>query len=252
MDPKDRLIIALDVDTAEKALALVDQLKAEAGLFKVGFELFSSCGPSIVSDIAKEGGRIFLDLKFHDIPNTVSKAAASVTGLGVFMLNVHALGGYDMMKKAAESVKAEAARLKVERPKVIAVTVLTSMDQAALDAVGVGAKIDDEVLALAALAKSAGLDGVVASPREVRAIRGRFGKDFVIVTPGVRPLWSEAGDPSTGSGSVLSLSKDDQKRIATPGDAVAGGATYIVVGRPVTEARDPAGAARKIKEEIGR
>lgn len=236
MDQRERLIIALDVDTGGKALQLVDELKGEAAFFKIGFELFSSCGPDIVREVAKRGCRIFLDLKFHDIPNTVSKASVAATRLGVFMLNLHALGGYDMMKKTADAVKVEAERLKIERPRIIAVTVLTSMDQAALDKVGIGRKVDEEVAALAALAKSAGLDGVVASPREARMIRDKQGGDFLIVTPGVRPVWATEGD---------------QKRISTPKEAIASGADYIVVGRPITEAKDPREAARKIKEEIG-
>jgi len=235
MDPKDRLIVALDVDTAEKAILLAEKLKNDVRFFKIGFELFSSCGPSIVSQIARFGGRIFLDLKFHDIPNTVSKAAVSVTKLGVFMFNVHGLGGYDMMKKTADAVKAEAERLKIEKPKVLAVTVLTSMDENALKKVGINDTMNQEVLRLAELAKSAGLDGVVASPSEARLIREKLGKDFLIITPGVRPSWAEAGD---------------QKRIASPKEAIADGATYIVVGRPITEAKDPAQAARKISEEI--
>jgi orotidine-5'-phosphate decarboxylase len=236
MEPKERLIVALDVDTAEKAIELAEKLKNDVGFFKIGFELFSSCGPDIVKEIGKSGGRIFLDLKFHDIPNTVSKAAVSVTKLGVFMFNVHALGGYDMMKKTADAVKAEAGRLKIEKPKVLAVTVLTSMDENALKKIGINDTMEHAVLRLAELAQSAGLDGVVASPSEARLIREKSGKDFYIVTPGVRPAWADPGD---------------QKRIATPKEAVAAGATYIVVGRPVTEAKDPAQAAKKILEEIG-
>jgi orotidine-5'-phosphate decarboxylase len=235
MEPKDRLIIALDVDTAEKAIGLAEKLKNDVSFFKIGFELFSSCGPSIVKEIAKFGGRIFLDLKFHDIPNTVSKAAISVTRLGVFMFNVHALGGYDMMKKTADAVKAEAQKLNIKPPKILAVTVLTSMDENALKKVGINDTMNQEVLRLAQLAKSAGLDGVVASPSEACLIRQKLGGDFLIVTPGVRPSWAAAGD---------------QKRIATPKEAIDNGATYIVAGRPVTESRDPAQAARKILEEM--
>ena len=236
MDPKDKLIIALDVETKEKALAIVETLKNDVNLFKVGFELFSSCGPSIVEEIAKKGCRVFLDLKYHDIPNTVSKAAISASRIGgVFMFNVHALGGYDMMKKTAEAIKGEAAKNRTSVPKVIAVTILTSMDENALKKVGIGDTMNVEVLRLAKLAQSAGLDGVVASPSETEILREALGKDFLIVTPGVRPVWAAIGD---------------QKRIATPKDAIAGGASFIVVGRPVTEAKDQAGAARKIIEEI--
>jgi len=235
MDPKERLIVALDVDTQARAVELVEKLKSDVKFFKVGFELFSSCGPDIVKAIAEKDCRVFLDLKFHDIPNTVSKAAASVTKLGVFMLNVHALGGYDMMKKAMEAVKSEAQELKITRPKVIAVTILTSMDETTLKKVGISDSMNSEVLRLAGMAKEAGLDGVVASPQEAQDIRKNLGKDFLIVTPGVRPSWAGSGD---------------QKRIATPKDAIASGADYIVVGRPITEAKDPCEAARKILEEI--
>ena len=235
MKAKERLIVALDADTEEKALALVEALKHDVGFFKIGFELFSSCGPGIVEKVAASGARIFLDLKYHDIPNTVSKAAVSVTRLGVFMFNLHALGGYEMMKKTADAVKTEAARLKIERPKVLAVTVLTSMDENALKKVGINDTMDSEVLRLAALAKSAGIDGVVASVSEAKRIRRELGDDFLIVTPGVRPAWAEAGD---------------QKRVATPKEAVEAGATYIVVGRPITGASDPATAAKKILKEM--
>ncbi len=235
MDPKDRLIVALDVDSKEKALNLIDKLKNDVKFFKIGFELFSSCGPSIVEESLAKGGRIFLDLKYHDIPNTVSKAAISITKLGVFMFNVHALGGYDMMKKAADAVRMEADKLKVIKPKVIAVTILTSMDEAALNSVGVSGRMDDEVLRLARLAKAAGLDGVVASPSEIKLLRDNLGNDFLIVSPGVRPEWASVGD---------------QKRIATPSQAIRDGASFIVVGRPVTDAKDQVGAAQKILKEI--
>ena len=235
MDPKEKLIIALDVDTKDRALALIDALKSDVKYFKIGLELFSSCGPSIINDVTRCGGRIFLDLKYHDIPNTVSKAAISVTLPGVFMLNLHALGGYEMMRKAAEAVRQEAYKLKIASPKVIAVTILTSMDEIALKKVGISDTMNAEVLRLAGLAKEAGLDGVVASPLETRLLRDAFGKDFLIVVPGVRPGWADSGD---------------QKRIATPAEAVARGASYIVVGRPVTEARDQREAVKKILEEM--
>lgn len=235
MDQKNKIIIALDVDTQEKALAIVRKLKNDVRLFKIGFELFSSCGPAIVEAVRREGCDVFLDLKYHDIPNTVSKAAVSVTKLGAFMFNVHALGGYDMMKKTSDAVRDEAKRLGIDKPRIIAVTVLTSMDEMALKGIGIHDRMSDEVLRLARLAQSAGLDGVVASPAEIKPLRAALGKDFLIVTPGVRPAWASAGD---------------QKRIATPSDAIRDGADYIVVGRPVTDAPDMTTAAKKIIEEI--
>ena len=237
MNPIDRLIVALDVDSEERAVNLIEKLQDDVMFFKVGFELFSSCGPDIVKAVTKRGCKIFLDLKFHDIPNTVSKAAVAVTRLGVSLFNVHALGGFDMMKKTADAVREEAERLDIMRPKILAVTILTSMDENALKNVGIRATIEDEVLALATLASQAGLDGVVASAVEARRLRQALGEDFLIVTPGVRPAGSIAGD---------------QKRIATPKEALENGASHIVVGRPITEADDPVEATRKILEEISR
>lgn len=235
MIPKERLIVALDVATKEKALILVEKLKAEVGIFKIGSELFTSCGPDIVSAVKAKGCGIFLDLKFHDIPNTVARSAAAATRLGVSILNVHALGGYDMMKKAAEAVALEAKTLKITKPKIIAVTILTSTDENSLKKIGINDNMEKQVLKLAGLAKDASLDGVVASPSEVRLIRKEMGEGFIIVTPGVRPKWASA---------------DDQKRIATPDEAVLNGATYIVVGRPIVEAPDPLAAAKRILEEM--
>lgn len=235
MTAKERLIVALDVDTKERALALVSRLQNEVSFFKIGLELFSSCGPAIVDEVRRAGCEIFLDLKFHDIPTTVARASAAVTKLGARLFNVHALGGFDMMRKTAEAVAAEAKRLAVPRPKVIAVTVLTSMDAAALARIGIPGTVPDAVVRLALLAKDAGLDGVVASPQEARLIREAAGKEFLIVTPGVRPSWAAT---------------DDQKRVATPREAIDDGATHIVVGRPVTGAPDPADAARAIVKEM--
>lgn len=235
MDPKDKLIIALDVDTREKAMELIDSLIDDVKFFKIGLELFSACGPAIVRDTCQKGCRIFLDLKYHDIPNTVSKAVISVASLGACMINVHALGGYDMMKKAADAVRQEAYRVKIPPPKIIAVTVLTSMDKTALSGVGISDTMALEVLRLAKLAEEAGLDGVVASPSEITLLRKNLGKDFIIVTPGVRPEWAASGD---------------QKRIATPKRAIEDGASFIVVGRPVTDAKDRREAVKKILDEI--
>jgi len=235
MDPKDRLIVALDVDSEEKAIQLVDKLKTAVRFFKVGLELFSSRGPSIVKELKDRGCEIFLDLKLHDIPTTVSKTAASLTRLGVYMFNVHSLGGYEMMKSSAEAVRIEAERLKMERPKVLGVTILTSMGENELNKIGINDSIKAQVLRLAGMAKEAGLDGVVASPEEVQEIRKRIGKGFLIVTPAVRPAWA-------GS--------NDQKRVATPKTAIEAGSDFIVIGRPITEAKDPLSAAKKILEEI--
>lgn len=235
MTHNERLIVALDVDTKEKALELVKKLKDEVRIFKIGSELFTSCGPSIVEDIQKQGAKVFLDLKFHDIPNTAAKAAASAVRMGVFLFNVHALGGSDMMKKCAQSVTEEAKKLNIQRPKMIAVTILTSMDGNNLRNIGINDNMEKQVLKLATLAKDAGLDGVVASPSEIKTIRKELGEGFLIVTPGVRPAWA---------------AKNDQKRIATPKEAIESGASFIVVGRPVTEADDPVEAVKKILEEI--
>jgi orotidine-5'-phosphate decarboxylase len=231
----DKLIVALDVDSRDKAMDLVGRLSAATRYFKVGLELFSACGPAILDDIKREGCSVFLDLKLMDIPTTVAKAARVLAGHGVGMINVHASGGHEMMANTMEAVKEEARTLGVSRPKVIAVTVLTSQDNAALKAIGVEADARTQVLRLAALAKNSGVDGVVASPEEASGIRSACGKDFLIVTPGVRPSWA---------------GKDDQKRVATPKEAISSGADHIVVGRPITGAPDPLEAARRILSEI--
>ncbi|HHV61867.1 MAG TPA: orotidine-5'-phosphate decarboxylase [Firmicutes bacterium] len=226
-----RVIIALDVSSTGAAVALVDRLLEFTDSFKVGMELFYAAGPGVIEAIMERGGRVFLDLKLHDIPNTVGAAAANLARLGVWMFNVHASGGLDMMKRAARSVSEV-----VERPRVLAVTVLTSIDDRVLrDELGVARSAADQVVALSGLAKEAGLDGVVASPREAQAIREACGPDFIIVTPGVRPAWAGAGD---------------QRRVASPAEAFRLGADYIVVGRPVTQAPDPAAAMKRIIEEI--
>lgn len=235
MNVKDRLIVALDLDTEEKAIRMAEKLKNDVKFFKIGLELFTSCGPGIVKRIKETDAEIFLDLKFHDISNTVLKASIAATRLGVYMFNVHALGGCDMMKSVREGVELEAKRLGIDRPKILAVTILTSMDGKALKKVGVDVNIKEEVLKLASLAKEAGMDGVVASSHEARAIRSLIGKDFLIVTPGVRPALADL---------------QDQKRVTTPKEAIKNGADHIVVGRPITEAFDPAEAARSIIKEM--
>lgn len=235
MNPKDTLIVALDFDNEAKALEMVEKLKGDVRFFKIGLELFSYCGPQIAEKVMDRGAEVFLDLKLHDIPNTVRKAAVAATRMGIYMFNVHAFGGYDMMKETSEAVGSEANRLNIRRPKILAVTILTSMDENALKKIGVNVNIKKEVLDLARAAKESGLDGVVASAQEAGAIREELGKDFLIVTPGVRPAKADV---------------QDQKRVATPQEAVKNGASFIVVGRPITESKDPAGAVREILREI--
>jgi orotidine-5'-phosphate decarboxylase len=229
------LIVALDVPDRAAALRLVEELTGLVGMFKVGSQLFTAEGPGIVREIVDAGERVFLDLKYHDIPNTVAGAAEAAARLGVSIFNVHALGGFEMMQAAARAVSHQGA-VWVNRPAVLAVTVLTSLDQSGLADVGIQSDMDSEVIRLATLARDAGLDGVVASPREIRLIRESVAKEeFVILTPGVRPAWSESGD---------------QKRIATPRDAIRDGADFIVLGRAITSTTDPRAAARRILDEI--
>jgi orotidine-5'-phosphate decarboxylase len=233
---RDRLFVALDVETLDDARALLDRLEGAVTGVKIGSQLFTGAGPGAVELALKRGYRVFLDLKFHDIPNTVAGAVRSATRLGVFMLNVHASGGADMMRAAAQSAAQAARDFNVPRPVCLAVTVLTSLDRRALEReVGVPASVDAHVLALAERAREAGLDGCVASPQEIRRIRNALGSRFTIVTPGIRPA----------------AASDDQRRVATPRAAIAAGADYIVVGRPITGAADPKAAAAAIITEIG-
>jgi len=232
----DRLLVALDVDTAAQARALADRLRGAVGGFKIGSRLFTSEGPALVDELVARGDRVFLDLKFHDIPNTVAGAVAAATRLGVWMLNVHASGGSTMMRAARAAADEEAARRSRPAPLVIAVTMLTSLDQQALTETGLQASVADQVGRLAALTEAAGLDGVVASPQEIDIIRRRCGRDFAIVTPGIRG----AADP-----------RGDQSRTMSAADALAAGATYLVVGRPILEAPDPRAAAEQIAAACG-
>ena len=226
------ILVALDVESAGKAIELADALRGSVGGFKIGKQLFTAAGPAIVRELTSRGDRVFLDLKFHDIPNTVAGAVQSAVATGAWMVNVHASGGGAMMKAAADAARTTAASLGWPRPVVIAVTVLTSMDDKTLADVGVTRGMLDQVVHLARLAKDSGLDGVVASPQEVKAIREACGSDFQIVTPGIRPADQQG--------------KDDQARTLTPAEAMAAGSTYLVIGRPITAAPNPREAAETI------
>jgi orotidine-5'-phosphate decarboxylase len=229
------ILIALDVDRIAQAAALVQQLAPHVGGFKVGKQLFVSEGPAAVAPIVDRGLRLFLDLKFHDIPNTVAGAVRAGTRLGAWMMTVHASGGLDMLIAARDAAHDEAGKAGVQRPLIVAVTVLTSLDDERLAAVGSSGGVRDQVRRLAALARDAGVDGVVASPQEITLIRETCGPNFAIVTPGIRPASSD---------------KDDQARTMTPAAAVQAGASYLVIGRPVTGAKNPAAAAAAINDEI--
>jgi orotidine-5'-phosphate decarboxylase len=230
---KDKVLVALDVESRGDALRLSETLRGAVGGFKIGSRLFTAEGPGMVRTLTERGDRVFLDLKFHDIPNTVATAVAAATGFGVWMVNVHAGGGTAMMRAAHEAAQETAARRGTAPPLVIAVTVLTSMNPAALRETGIVIELQDQVLRLAELAKEAGLDGVVASPRETHAIRARCGAGFTIVTPGIR-------------GGTAAAPKDDQERTMTPAEAIGAGASYLVVGRPIIAAVDPRQAAEAI------
>jgi orotidine-5'-phosphate decarboxylase len=265
-----QLLVALDVDAAGEAIALADRLRGVAGGFKIGSRLFTSQGPSLVRDLVSRGDRVFLDLKFHDIPNTVAGAVAAATRLGVWMLNVHASGGLDMMRAARDAAHAEAARQSRPAPLVIAVTMLTSLSEQTAVEIGVAGTLRSQVERLAALAQSAGLDGVVASPQEIGLIRARCGSAFQIVTPGIRggaATVAKAGDRGAADrgaadrgaadrgaadrgaadrGAGAPGVRDDQSRTLTAPEALAAGASYLVVGRPIIADPDPRAAAERI------
>lgn len=229
-----QLLVALDVDTVAEARALADELRGIAGGFKIGSRLFTSAGPAFVEELASRGDRVFLDLKFHDIPNTVAGAITAATRLGVWMVNVHASGGSAMMRAARAAADEEAARASRPAPLVIAVTMLTSLDQGTLTEIGLNSSVTAQVERLAALTEAAGLDGVVASPQEIAIIRRACGPQFAIVTPGIR-----------GTGDA----KGDQSRTLSAAGALAAGASYLVVGRPIIAAADPRAAAERIAAE---
>jgi orotidine-5'-phosphate decarboxylase len=234
---RDRLLVALDVDSGARALELATALRGTAGGFKIGLRLFTLEGPALVRRLVDAGARVFLDLKFHDIPNTVSQAVEAAVGTGAWMINVHASGGAAMMHAAASAATETAARLGRQRPLVLGVTVLTSLDEPTLRTTGVDRPLLQQVLALSRLAKTAGLDGVVASPLEANAVQDACGRAFNIVTPGIR---------GAAAGGVMG----DQARTMGPREAIEAGATYIVVGRPIIAAADPRGAAAAIVEEL--
>ncbi len=233
--PDNPIIFALDVGTWKEAERFVKELREWVWGFKIGKELFTWMGPKAVEMVQEKGGKVFLDLKYHDIPSTVAKAAAMATRLRVSMFNLHALGGIEMMRAAVEAAHEEAEKKNLLPPVILGVTVLTSLQARDLRAVGITIPLEEEVVKLAVLAQQAGLDGVVASPLEIKPLRKACGDDLVIVTPGVRP--------DNGR-------RDDQARVMTPAEAILAGADYVVIGRPIKEAPDPLQATKKILEEI--
>jgi orotidine-5'-phosphate decarboxylase len=234
MDARQRLILALDLPTAEQALALADRTARSVGLLKVGKQLFVAEGPDLVRQLSQRAG-IFLDLKFHDIPNTVASAVAAATRLGVKMITVHTAGGRAALEAARDAARETASGLGVEPPVLLGVTVLTSLDDAAAAEAGLNSPVADLVLRRAVLAREAGINGLVCSAREVARVRAAVGTSMTLVTPGIRPAGAASGD---------------QARVATPGAAIRDGADYLVIGRPISGAEDPALAARTIVEEI--
>lgn len=235
MSPRDRLIVALDLPSWQGAEGMIDRLQGKVHLFKVGLLLFTADGPRVITKIRERGGRVFLDLKFHDIPQTVASAAATAVEWGVFMMDLHLAGGREMIRAAAEAVAEKAEAMGVERPRLLGVTVLTSLAQADLETLGVTKGVEEQVLSLARLAQEGGLDGVVASPREAAVIRRHLGPGLLLVTPGIRSR---------------AATTDDQHRVATARDALRAGADYVVVGRPILKAADPAEAVEKLVAEM--
>lgn len=231
----DRLIVALDVSTMEQMKDIVDTLGDAVSFYKVGMELFYAAGEDTVAYLRDCGKSVFLDLKLHDIPNTVAQGVKSLTRLGANLITIHGQGGAVMLKAAADAAREAAEELGVERPKLLAITVLTSFDDTTWSGIGGQLPIADQVRRLALLAKDAGVDGVVASPLEAKLIRETCGDDFLIVTPGIRPAFAAA---------------NDQKRIATPSSALRDGASRLVIGRPITKADNPREAVRMILEEM--
>ncbi len=233
---RNPIVIALDVDTAREAIDLAHRLRGTVGMFKVGKQLFTASGPSVVRELLAMGEKVFLDLKFHDIPNTVAKAGIEAARMGVSIFNLHALGGSQMMRTTVEAVEEVCQREQITRPLILGVTVLTSHSRESLLEVGIEQEIPAEVVRLAQLCASSGVDGVVASPHEIGPIRTAVtSPDFTVLTPGVRP-----------AGAAL----NDQQRVMTPGEAIRAGADFLVIGRPITAAPDPLAAAEAIRQEI--
>lgn len=236
MEPKDRIILALDVSSHEEAVDILETFRDDVNIFKVGLELFISAGPKIVEKINSVGKKVFLDLKFHDIPNTVSKSALAAAELGVFMLTLHTSGGFAMMQKTAEALVKTSLRKNLSRPRILGVTVLTSIDSDILKKeIGITHSISTHIKHLTGLALKAGLDGIVCSPQEAEIIRSKFGKNLLIVTPGIRPSWAPP---------------DDQKRTLTPKEALRRGADYLVIGRAVMSQHNPLRSLKLIHDEI--
>lgn len=236
LSAKERLVLALDVDDLKKAEELVNKLSDYVGVFKIGSQLFTAEGTKVVNMVNERGGKVFLDLKFHDIPNTVARAAEVVAKLGVYIFTIHTSGGYKMMKAAAEATAKISKTLGIRKPLILGVTLLTSINQEILEKeIGIKKKLKEQVVALAKLAQAADLDGVVASPHEIKEIRAACGDDFIILTPGIRPA---------------DESLDDQKRVMTPREALSRGADFLVVGRPIRNATNPVEAAKKILREM--
>lgn len=236
LSARERLVLALDVDNFKKAEELVDKLTDYVGVFKIGNQLFTAEGIKVIKMVQEKGGKVFLDLKFHDIPNTVARAAEVVSKLGVYIFDIHTSGGYEMMKAAVEASKKLSFALGISKPLILGVTLLTSINQEILEKeIGIKKSLEEQVVHLAKLAKAAGLDGVVASSWEIKALRAACGEGFVILTPGIRPVCK---------------SGDDQKRIMTPQEAIKLGADFIVIGRPITNATNPVKASQEILKEM--
>jgi len=245
LSARERLVLALDVNNFKKAEELVDKLTDYVGVFKIGNQLFTAEGTKVIKMVQEKGGKVFLDLKFHDIPNTVARAAEVVSKLGVYIFDIHTSGGYEMMKATVEASKKSSFALGSSKPLILGVTLLTSINQEILEKeIGIKKSLEEQVVHLAKLAEAAGLDGVVASSWEIKALRSACGEGFVILTPGIRPVCLCVTRRQAGK------SDDDQKRIMTPQEAIKLGADFIVIGRPITNATNPVKASQEILKEM--